>query len=108
MPELMNASDIILTKAGPGTISEAFTAGLPIILYSRMPGQEEGNVDYVVEKGAGVWAPYPEQVVATLRYWLDHPEERQKIAKTSKNLARPDASKDIARKIIEVLKAHQT
>jgi len=104
MPELMNASDIILTKAGPGTISEAFTAGLPIILYSRMPGQEEGNVDYVVEKGAGVWAPYPEQVVATLRYWLDHPDERNKIARISKKLARPDASKDIAQKIINILK----
>ncbi len=108
MPELMNAADIILTKAGPGTISEAFTAGLPIILYSRMPGQEEGNVDYVVDKGAGVWAPYPEQVVGTLRYWLDHPEERKKIARTSKKLARPDASKDIAQRIIDALKARQT
>jgi 1,2-diacylglycerol 3-beta-galactosyltransferase len=108
MPELINASDIILTKAGPGTISEAFTAGLPIILYSRMPGQEEGNVDYVVEKGAGVWAPYPEQLVATLRYWLDHPVERKKIASISEKLARPDASRDIAQKMIDVLKTLQT
>lgn len=108
MPDLMNAADIILTKAGPGTISEAFTAGLPIVLYSRMPGQEEGNVDYVVEKGAGVWAPYPEQVVTILRYWLDHPDERQKVAKTAKRLARPDASKDIAEKIIETVKLART
>jgi 1,2-diacylglycerol 3-beta-galactosyltransferase len=104
MPELMNAADIILTKAGPGTISEAFTAGLPIILYSRMPGQEEGNVDYVVEKGAGVWAPYPEQVVTALRYWIDHPDERKKTARTSKKLARPDASRDIAQRIVSTLK----
>jgi 1,2-diacylglycerol 3-beta-galactosyltransferase len=100
----MNAADIILTKAGPGTISEAFTAGLPIILYSRMPGQEEGNVDYVVEKGAGVWAPYPEQVVTALRYWIDHPDERKKTARTSKKLARPDASRDIAQRIVSTLK----
>ncbi len=108
MPDLMNAADIILTKAGPGTISEAFTAGLPIVLYSRMPGQEEGNVDYVVEKGAGVWAPYPEQVVTILRYWLDHPKERMKVARTSKRLARPDASRDIAKKVIETVKMART
>ena len=101
MPDLMNAADIIITKAGPGTISEAFIAGLPIILYSRMPGQEEGNVDYVVQKGAGVWAPYPEQVVTTLRYWVDNPDVLRKISQTCKGLARPDASRNIAQKIIE-------
>jgi len=103
MPDLMNAADIIITKAGPGTISEAFIAGLPIILYSRMPGQEEGNVDYVVQKGAGVWAPYPEQVVTTLRYWVENPDVLRKISQTCKSLARPDASRDIAQKIIENL-----
>lgn len=103
MPELMKAADMILTKAGPGTISEAFIAGLPIILYSKMPGQEDGNVDYVVDKDAGVWAPYPEQVVATLRYWLDHPEVFEHVAATSKSLAKPDASRDIARRIIEIV-----
>ncbi len=103
MPDLMNAADIIVTKAGPGTISEAFIAGLPIMLYSRMPGQEEGNVDYVVDKGAGVWAPTPENVVNTLRHWINHPEDRNKIAVVSKSLAKPDASKKIAKRIIDLL-----
>lgn len=103
MPDLMNAADIIVTKAGPGTISEAFTAGLPIILYTRMPGQEEGNVDYVVDKGAGVWAPTPEQVVKTLSDWVANPDVREKVAATSKSLARPDAAKQIAQRIINTV-----
>lgn len=103
MPDLMNASDILVTKAGPGTISEAFIAGLPIILYSRMPGQEEGNVDYVVDQGAGVWAATPEAVVSILRYWVHHPQERLAVAAVSKSLARPDASLNIARRIIDFL-----
>ena len=108
MPETeMNAADVILTKAGPGTISEAFIAGLPMILYSKMPGQEDGNVDYVVDKGAGVWAPYPEQVVTTLRFWLDHPEARQDVADTSKSLARPDASLNIAQRAMEIVRNSQ-
>jgi 1,2-diacylglycerol 3-beta-galactosyltransferase len=103
MPDLMNAADMIVTKAGPGTISEAFTAGLPIILYTRMPGQEEGNVDFVVEKGAGVWTPTPEKVVETLRLWIEYPEKRVQVAAISKCLARPDAAKNIADKIISMV-----
>ena len=103
MPELMNAADIIITKAGPGTISEAFVAGLPIILYSRMPGQEEGNIDYVVEKGAGVWTPEPGDLVETLKQWVEDPNLRQKFAETSKKLARPDASKNIADEIVKIV-----
>lgn len=107
MPDLMKAVDIIITKAGPGTISEAFVAGLPIILYSRMPGQEDGNIDYVVDKAAGVWAPEPEDVVKTLKKWIDHPILRNAIASISKSLARPDASKNIAGEIIKIVNIDQ-
>lgn len=103
MPQLMFAADAIVTKAGPGTISEAFIAGLPIILYSRMPGQEEGNVSFVVEKEVGVWAPEPRQVADTLRTWLAYPELMKNMADKSRSHAKPDASKDIAERIIRIV-----
>ncbi|MDQ5943343.1 MAG: hypothetical protein QG675_111 [Patescibacteria group bacterium] len=56
IPKLMHASDVLLTKAGPGTITESIVSRLPIVLYDFLPGQEEGNILYVVESGAGVWA----------------------------------------------------
>ena len=97
MPDFMHAADILVTKAGPGTISEAFISGLPLILYSRLPGQEDGNVDYVVGNGAGVWAPRPDKVVRALSFWLDHPEQREAAVAACRRLARPNASRDIAR-----------
>ncbi|HVN56329.1 MAG TPA: glycosyltransferase [Anaerolineaceae bacterium] len=103
MPDFMRAADVLVTKAGPGTISESFIAGLPMILFSRMPGQEDGNVAYVVNEGAGVWAPHAEQVVATLRNWLEHPERMERTATACKRLARPDSSRQIARIIAETL-----
>ncbi|MBA3678992.1 hypothetical protein H0W80_02245 [Candidatus Saccharibacteria bacterium] len=54
--ELMHASDLLLTKAGPGTIVEAIISRLPIVLYDFLPGQEEGNLHYVVDNRAGLWA----------------------------------------------------
>ncbi|HZU86034.1 MAG TPA: glycosyltransferase [Anaerolineaceae bacterium] len=103
MPAFMQAADFIVTKAGPGTISEAFVPGLPIIIYSRVPGQEEGNVTHVVDNGAGVWAPQPSDVVAALRNWLTHPAELRKARQASLSLARPESSRQIARLIAERL-----
>jgi 1,2-diacylglycerol 3-beta-galactosyltransferase len=96
MPDFMRAADILVTKAGPGTISEAFIAGLPLVLYSRLPGQEEGNVRYVTAQGAGVWAPRPEASAETVCEWIAFPEKRQRAADASRRLARPEAARQIA------------
>lgn len=101
MPEFMAASDIVVTKAGPGTISEAFIEGLPIILYARLAGQEDGNVSYVVAQGAGVWAPRPREVVDTLRDWIEHPDALAEASAASRRAARPDAAGQIARLIAD-------
>lgn len=37
--EYMAASDLLVTKAGPGTIAEAMIQGLPCVLSSFLPGQ---------------------------------------------------------------------
>ncbi len=99
MPEFMQATDILVTKAGPGTITEAINMGLPLVLYSRLPGQEDGNVTYVVSEGAGVWAPRPSQVVEAVRNWIEHPERYQAAAEACRRIARPEAARQIARLI---------
>lgn len=99
MPDFMRAADVLVTKAGPGTIAEAFNAHVPIILYARLPGQEDGNVTYVRQSGAGVWASTPKRVVATLRDWVEHPAQREKAAEACRLASRPDASIAIARQI---------
>lgn len=103
MPDFMRAADVLVTKAGPGTIAEAFNAHLPIILYAKLPGQEDGNVTYTVQEGAGVWAPTAQRVVATLRTWVTHPEEREKVVAACRRVACPNASIDIAHAIGEKL-----
>ena len=101
MPDFMRAADILVTKAGPGTVSEAFNAGLPMVIYSYLPGQETGNVSYVVENGAGVWAPDPDRIVAALRTWLNHPQQYAAAQAACEALARPDAARCIAQILAE-------
>lgn len=103
MPDFMRAADVLVTKAGPGTIAEAFNASLPIILFAKLPGQEDGNVTYTVDEGAGVWAPNPQRVVAALRGWVTDPASREEVVKACKRAARPNSSLDIADAIAEKL-----
>ena len=103
MPDLMRASDVLITKAGPGTISEAFITGLPIILYNRLPGQEEGNVLYVIGEGAGTWAPEPGMVVSVIKNWINHPDRLAETTQASQSLARPDAARQIARLLMNLV-----
>jgi 1,2-diacylglycerol 3-beta-galactosyltransferase len=103
MPELMRAADVIVTKAGPGTIAEALNAHLPIILYSKIPGQEDGNVTFVESEGVGVWAPKPQMMVRTLTHWISKPAERERVIANARRIARPDAARHIARVIGQTL-----
>jgi 1,2-diacylglycerol 3-beta-galactosyltransferase len=104
MPELMCASDLLVTKAGPGTLAEAFIAGLPVIISSYIPGQEEANVRYVLEHQAGAYATDPLEIAGIVRNWLQpgDPLLEQVVANASA-LARPDAAAVIARRLHAML-----
>ncbi len=103
LPDFMRAADVLVTKAGPGTIAESLAAHLPVILFARLPGQEDGNVTFVKETGTGVWAPHPQDVVRTLARWITHPPTRQKVIENCRQAARPEASRTIARILGEKL-----
>ncbi len=104
MPELMRASDIVVTKAGPGSISEAMACGLPIILTGFIPGQEEGNVEYVRQHHLGIFADSTEKLVASVQKLLD-PADPQlaEMRANVRRLSKPRASFDIARLILSYI-----
>lgn len=100
MPTLMAATDILVTKAGPATISEACIAGVPMILYDAIPGQETGNVDYVTQNKVGVFAPDPYAVSAVVEEWLaEGADGLHRRSEAARRLGRPGAVFDIADEI---------
>jgi 1,2-diacylglycerol 3-beta-galactosyltransferase len=100
--EWMLAADLLVTKAGPSTISEALIMGLPMVLSGALPGQERPNVDYVAENGAGVWAPTPREAAAEVVRLLE--SERallDQMSERAQSLARPGAARRVAKIIWE-------
>lgn len=71
MPELLRASDLVISKAGGLIASEALAAGIPMLLVDVIQGQEAGNAEYILAHQAGELAHRPSQSVDILRHWLN-------------------------------------
>ncbi|MEW6400342.1 MAG: glycosyltransferase [Chloroflexota bacterium] len=103
MPEFMRAADILVTKAGAATITEGLNANIPIVMYAKLPGQEDGNVTFVEDAGVGVYAPEPHLVVRALTRWITRPREYEQIVENARRASRPDSARTIAHAIGERL-----
>eukprot|EP00183_Erythrolobus_madagascarensis_P003284 CAMPEP_0185851224 /NCGR_PEP_ID=MMETSP1354-20130828/7877_1 /TAXON_ID=708628 /ORGANISM="Erythrolobus madagascarensis, Strain CCMP3276" /LENGTH=484 /DNA_ID=CAMNT_0028552163 /DNA_START=86 /DNA_END=1540 /DNA_ORIENTATION=- len=95
MHEWMIASNMIVTKAGPGTIAESMICGLPIILSSFLPGQEEGNMRFVVDQDIGFYSDKPEEIAETVVEWLGDPEQLAVRRSRALEYGRPHATLEI-------------
>jgi len=103
MSEFMAAADCIVTKAGPGTIAEASICGLPVMLSGHLPGQETGNVKHVLHHGFGSYSRNPRIIAKTVAKWLDEPSTLERLSANARAAARPGATYEIVRDVVELL-----
>jgi 1,2-diacylglycerol 3-beta-galactosyltransferase len=97
MPDWLRCADVVVGKAGPGTIAEATCCGAPLVLTSYVPGQEKGNAQFVTGAGAGVFAPRPRELAAEIGRLRHDPDALAAMRAASVRVSRPRAATDIAR-----------
>jgi 1,2-diacylglycerol 3-beta-galactosyltransferase len=105
MAEYMVAADVLVTKAGPGSIAEAASVGLPIMLTSFLPGQEAGNVDFVLDAGFGDYNGDPVEIAQELTIWLKDRKLLVAMSKSAQGSGHPTAAEDIVLDIGETTRA---
>ena len=71
--ELMSVSDILITKPGGMTSTEALVKRLPMIIIHPLPGQEEKNSEFLVNAGAALRFDSAGDVVTTANTLLSEP-----------------------------------
>jgi len=100
IPEMMAAADIAVSKSGGLSSSECLAMGLPMLVPNPIPGQEERNADYLVEAGAG----HKARGLGSFRYKLGrllaNPELRANMAKRARGEGKPNAARDVIRKML--------
>nr|NNM90482.1 hypothetical protein [Bacilli bacterium] len=96
--ELMAVSDLIITKAGGLTVSEALAMELPMLLYRPIPGQETQNASYLVRSRVAVFARNRNQVGAYVeRLFRDNGARLQKMRANTVTIRKTTAALDIAK-----------
>jgi 1,2-diacylglycerol 3-beta-galactosyltransferase len=96
MPDWLRCADVVVGKAGPGTIAEAACCGAPLLLTSFLPGQEEGNADFVASAGAGRYVPRLTDLVTEIDRLRGNPSALADMRQASAAISRPAAAADIA------------
>jgi processive 1,2-diacylglycerol beta-glucosyltransferase len=98
--DYMHAADAFVTKPGGLSLAEALVAGVPILLYKPLPGQEERNARILCDAGAAVRSRRVDELPQALAGLLADPGRR--VAAGSR-LARPNAAGEAASMIARVV-----
>ena len=101
--ELMKASDLLITKPGALTISEAFALGLPMLLHDPIPGPETENAVYATRNGAAVWL-HPRENLAKAVNELLKADTLAIMQKKARKCSQVTAAGHIASQVIKLLK----
>jgi len=76
----MKSSDILITKPGGSTITEALATAIPTIVFSPIPGIEEENARFLSDNQLGLWATDNKTLETAIHKLLKNPLERQALS----------------------------
>jgi processive 1,2-diacylglycerol beta-glucosyltransferase len=102
VPELMCVSDVLISKAGGLTTSEALAMELPMIIFHPIPGQEYANRDYLVHEGAAMCANSMKELGTALDRVCSNPGLLEEMRAEIRRIRRPEASRDAVREVLQL------
>lgn len=98
MEELMTVSDLLITKAGGLTTSEALALGKPLLIVDPIPGQETANADLLIKHGAAVQVDDRRRINRTVRQLLSS-GKLAAMSAAAKSLGKPRAAIAVLREV---------
>ena len=104
MHELMTVSDLVITKPGGLTSSEALALGRPIFVLNPIPGQEAANSDFLLEHGAATKANRVEDLPFRLEKLLNSSKPAE-MAQAAQAIGKPQAAVSVCRAVLARLSA---
>lgn len=100
--ELMAVADVLISKPGGLTSAEALASGLPVIIYHPIPGQEEANTSYLVERNVATCANSVQEVAKVLGSLFETNSQQLAMMKDLARVqGRPRAAAEIAAYILQ-------
>lgn len=109
----MHIADLIVTKPGGLTVSEAIASSLPMAIFSAFPGQEKENSDYLIRNNMAVKLNKGSKCTETIYELLSQPEKLEEMKEACRSKYKAQSAKkviDLADSLIkeEEEKLHET
>lgn len=101
MPDLMEASDLILAKPGGSTTTESLSKGIPMVILDPIPGQETRNAKLLLAKNASFCMSNPSQIKTILNAIFQNPSLLPDKLAEIRQMARPNAADDLVTFVLE-------
>jgi UDP-N-acetylglucosamine--N-acetylmuramyl-(pentapeptide) pyrophosphoryl-undecaprenol N-acetylglucosamine transferase len=109
MAQAYGWADLVVCRAGALTVSELAAAGLPSLLVPlphAIDDHQSRNADYLAREGAAFVMPQATtgaaEMAARLKEVLMQPEQLNSMARTARDLAKPDATRTVVDICLEV------
>jgi processive 1,2-diacylglycerol beta-glucosyltransferase len=100
MHELMAVADLVITKPGGLTSSEALAMGKPLFILNPIPGQEAANSDFLLERGAAAKVNRVEDMPYRIGQLLGS-KKLTEMAAAAKTLGRPRAARSVCEEVMK-------
>lgn len=97
----MSISSFVITKPGGLTSTESLTSHLPMFIINPIPGQEEENAEFLVEKGVAVWIKKKDNVARALKMLYRDTQKLPLMKENTIALAKPNSTEDICKILLE-------
>lgn len=98
----MEIADVLVTKPGGLTVSEALAKRLPMILTQPLPGQEMKNAEFLLRARVARLARSAHEVARHVQRLYDQPQLAARMRTQAELLRRPYAVRDIVQQVQEL------
>ncbi len=93
--EFMSISDLVITKPGGLTTTEALVSNLPLVAINPIPGQEEENAKFLEQSKAGILIKNLDVLEITLKKLLYDPKKIEEMKLNIQKISKPNSTQNI-------------
>ena len=99
--DLQGLPDLVITRPSGLCASEWLARGVPMILLSPAPGQQQRNVELLLETGCAYVARTPEALALKMQTLLSDAVKLARMREACRRTGRPHAAREIASDLLE-------
>ena len=103
IPDLLRSHTLVICKAGGAILHEVMAARIPPVIDYVVPGQEEGNADYLLSRHCALRSTTPQETGAAVAQLLEHDARlARQMRERMLPISVPDAALRVGREILEL------